>query len=89
MGSSGGPSTTNDIIGGNPGPTVIGGPGGIHHSFKKGHRIMIQIQSSCFPLFDRNPQTFVPNIYKADDKDFKKAKITIFGDSEIIIGNLK
>ena len=61
----------------------------IHHSFKKGHRIMIQIQSSCFPLFDRNPQTFVPNIYKADDKDFKKAKITIFGDSEIIIGNLK
>jgi putative CocE/NonD family hydrolase len=61
----------------------------IHHTFKKGHRVMIQLQSSCFPLFDRNPQTFVPNIYKADDKDFKKAKITIFGDSEIIIGNLK
>jgi predicted acyl esterase len=50
---------------------------------------MIQIQSSWFPLFDRNPQSFVPNIYKASEKDFKKAKITIFGDSEIIIGKLK
>ncbi len=61
----------------------------IHHSFKKGHRIMIQIQSSWFPLFDRNPQTFVENIYKADAKDFKKAKITIFGDSVIKIGNIE
>ena len=61
----------------------------IHHTFKKGHRVMIQIQSSWFPLFDRNPQSFVPNIYKASEKDFKKAKITIFGDSEIIIGKLK
>jgi putative CocE/NonD family hydrolase len=61
----------------------------IHHTFKKGHRVMIQVQSSWFPLFDRNPQSFVPNIYKADDKDFKKAKITIFGDSEILIGKLK
>ncbi len=61
----------------------------LHHTFKKGHRVMIQVQSSWFPLFDRNPQSFVPNIYKASEKDFKKAKITIFGDSEILIGKLK
>lgn len=60
----------------------------IHHTFKKGHRIMVHIQSSWFPLFDRNPQTFVSNIYKANEKDFKKAEITIFGDSEILIGRI-
>ncbi|MBK6844701.1 MAG: hypothetical protein IPG88_20765 [Gemmatimonadetes bacterium] len=37
---------------------------------KKGHRIMVRVQSSMFPVFDRNPQTHVPNIFKADDKDF-------------------
>ncbi len=42
------------------------------HTFKKGHRIMIQIQSSWFPLTDRNPQKFV-NIYKATEADFQKA----------------
>ncbi len=42
------------------------------HTFKKGHRIMVQIQSSWFPLIDRNPQTFV-NIYEATASDFKKA----------------
>lgn len=44
----------------------------ICHTFKKEHKIMIQIQSSWFPLFDSNPQTFT-NIYKADESDFKKA----------------
>jgi len=44
----------------------------IYHTFKKGHRIMVQIQSSWFPLFDRNPQKFV-NIYKAKEEDFQKA----------------
>lgn len=44
----------------------------ICHTFLKGHKIMVQIQSSWFPLFDRNPQTFV-DIYNADEKDFKKA----------------
>ena len=47
------------------------------HTFLPGHRIVIQIQSSWFPLADRNPQTFV-DIYKATEKDFKKATIQIF-----------
>ncbi|UCG26733.1 MAG: CocE/NonD family hydrolase [Bacteroidales bacterium] len=42
------------------------------HTFKKGHRIMVQIQSSWFPVIDRNPQNFV-NIYKANEEDFQKA----------------
>jgi len=49
----------------------------IAHTFKKGHRLMIQIQSSWFPLADRNPQQFM-NIYKADEKDYKKATIKIY-----------
>jgi predicted acyl esterase len=43
----------------------------VAHSFKKGHRLMIQIQSSWFPLADRNPQKFI-NIYTANDSDFQK-----------------
>lgn len=43
------------------------------HTFKQGHRIMIHVQSTWFPLVDRNPQTFVPNIFEADEGDFKKA----------------
>jgi predicted acyl esterase len=49
----------------------------VAHTFKKGHRLMIQIQSSWFPLADRNPQKFM-NIYKANDSDFKKATIKIY-----------
>ncbi len=45
----------------------------VMHRFRKGHRIMIQIQSTWFPLVDRNPQTFVPNIYFAKPDDFKAA----------------
>ncbi|HEY6829947.1 MAG TPA: CocE/NonD family hydrolase, partial [Gemmatimonadaceae bacterium] len=41
------------------------------YTFRKGHRIMVQVQSSWFPLIDRNPQTFVPNIFAAKDSDFK------------------
>ncbi len=48
------------------------------HCFKKGHKIMVQIQSTWFPLIDRNPQTFVPNIFKAEDKDFRPATQRIF-----------
>ena len=40
------------------------------HVFRKGHRIMVQVQSTWFPLFDRNPQTFVPNTFLARDADF-------------------
>jgi putative CocE/NonD family hydrolase len=52
----------------------------IAHNFKKGHRLMIQIQSSWFPLADRNPQKFV-NIYEADIADFQKATIRIHHDA--------
>ena len=53
----------------------------VAHSFLKGHRIMFQIQSSWFPLADRNPQKFM-DIYKADDSDFQKATIRIYHDAE-------
>ncbi len=53
----------------------------IAHTFLKGHRIMIQIQSSWFPLVDRNPQKFV-NIYEASEKDFQKADIKIYHSTE-------
>jgi uncharacterized protein len=43
------------------------------HTFGKGHRIMIQVQSTWFPLVDRNPQKYVENVFLADDKDFVKA----------------
>lgn len=52
----------------------------VAHTFKKGHRIMIQIQSSWFPLADRNPQKFI-DIYKADDSDFQKSTIRIYHDA--------
>lgn len=44
-----------------------------NHVFKKGHKIMVQIQSTWFPLIDRNPQTYVPNIFEAKESDFKMA----------------
>ena len=43
----------------------------VHHTFLKGHRIMIQVQSSWFPFIDRNPQTWVPNIFEAKESDFQ------------------
>ncbi|MEC5146679.1 CocE/NonD family hydrolase [Chitinophaga sp. 212800010-3] len=52
----------------------------VAHTFQKGHKMMIQIQSSWFPLADRNPQQFM-DIYKATDKDFKKATIKIYHDA--------
>ncbi|HEX2203292.1 MAG TPA: CocE/NonD family hydrolase C-terminal non-catalytic domain-containing protein [Longimicrobium sp.] len=44
----------------------------VHHAFRRGHRIMVQVQSSWFPLVDRNPQTFV-DIYHARESDFRSA----------------
>ena len=44
-----------------------------NHVFAKGHRLMVQIQSTWFPLYDRNPQTFVPNIFFAQPEDYRKA----------------
>ncbi|GGG97031.1 glutaryl-7-ACA acylase [Polaribacter pacificus] len=55
----------------------------IFHTFKKGHKLQIQVQSTWFPLIDLNPQTYVDNIYKADEKDFKTQTHTVFTDSSI------
>jgi putative CocE/NonD family hydrolase len=52
-----------------------------NHVFLPGHRIMIQVQSSWFPLYDRNPQTFVPNIFWAKPGDYKKATQRIYHQS--------
>ena len=49
-----------------------------NYCFKKGHRIMVQVQSSFFPLVDRNPQTFVPNIFEARMEDFREATQQVY-----------
>ena len=49
----------------------------INYVFKPGHRIMVQIQSTLFPLYDRNPQTYVPNILFAKPDDYRKATMTV------------
>jgi putative CocE/NonD family hydrolase len=49
-----------------------------NHVFLSGHRIMVQVQSSWFPLYDRNPQTFVPSIFRATPADYKKATQRIY-----------
>jgi predicted acyl esterase len=56
------------------------------HTFKKAHRIMIQIHSTWFPYIDRNPQKYVGNIYKADEEDFIKSTIKVYGSTEIEVG---
>jgi uncharacterized protein len=45
----------------------------VNHTFLPGHRIMVQVQSTLFPLYDRNPQKFVRNIFTAQPQDFQKA----------------
>ncbi|WP_419153327.1 CocE/NonD family hydrolase [Sphingomonas koreensis] len=49
----------------------------VNHTFQPGHRIMVQIQSTLFPLYDRNPQKFVPNIFLAKKADYQKAMVTL------------
>ena len=73
----------------NPQPLVSGKPAefiidlhDINHTFKKGHRLMIQIQSTWFPLIDRNPQKFVPNIFEANESDYIKATQKIYYAAE-------
>ena len=61
----------------------------VFHTFKKGHKMQIQVQSTWFPLIDLNPQTYVDNIYKADEKDFKNQTHTVFTDSSIEFSVLK
>ena len=52
------------------------------HVFKKGHRIMVQVQSTWFPLYDRNPQKFVPNIFEAKESDYQKATQRVYRSKE-------
>jgi uncharacterized protein len=54
----------------------------VNHVFQPGHRVMVQIQSSWFPLYDRNPQSYVPNIFFAKPTDYVKATQTIFRSSD-------
>jgi uncharacterized protein len=53
----------------------------VNHVFLPGHRMMVQVQSSWFPLYDRNPQTFVPNIFFAKPEDYKKAEQRIYSSA--------
>ncbi len=53
-----------------------------NHVFLPGHRIMVQVQSSWFPLYDRNPQTFVPNIFWAKPEDYRRAVQRIFHSAD-------
>jgi hypothetical protein len=53
-----------------------------NHVFLPGHRIMVQVQSSWFPLYDRNPQTFVPNIFWARPGDYQKATQRVYDAPE-------
>lgn len=61
----------------------------VFHTFKKGHKIQIQVQSTWFPLIDLNPQTFVDNIFYAKPDDFKKQTHRVYNDSEIQFKVLK
>jgi putative CocE/NonD family hydrolase len=55
----------------------------VFHTFKKGHKLQVQVQSTWFPLIDLNPQTYVPNIYKANEGDFKSQMHTVYTESAI------
>jgi len=54
----------------------------VDHVFKAGHTVVVEVQSTWFPLYDRSPQTFVPNIMTAKPEDYKPATITIYSDAE-------
>ncbi|MET1257860.1 CocE/NonD family hydrolase [Flagellimonas sp. DF-77] len=55
----------------------------VFHTFKKGHKLQVQVQSTWFPLIDLNPQTYVENIFKAKESDFKTQTHTVFTDSNL------
>jgi putative CocE/NonD family hydrolase len=61
----------------------------VFHTIQKGHKLQIQVQSTWFPLIDLNPQTYVENIFKADEKDFKTQTHTVFADSSVEFSVLK
>jgi hypothetical protein len=51
------------------------------YTFQQGHRIMVQVQSSWFPVYDRNPQTWVPNIFEASAADFQAQTHRVYRDA--------
>lgn len=57
-------------------------PHDINHTFKKGHRIMVEIQSGWFQIIDRNPQKFIPNIFEAQESDFIKEEHRVYFDAQ-------
>lgn len=79
----------------NPKPFVAGEPTDVDfrlqdmlHTFKPGHRIMVQIHSTWFPYIDRNPQKYVDNIYKAKQSDFVRETIKVLGSSVVEVGKV-
>ena len=61
----------------------------VFHTFKKGHKLQVQVQSTWFPLIDLNPQTYVDNIFKATEEDFKTQTHTVYTSSSIEFSVLK
>ena len=59
------------------------------HAFLKGHRIMVQVQSTWFPVYDRNPQKFVPNIFEAHATDYVKATQKVYRGSAVVLPVVK
>jgi len=56
---------------------------GADHTFLKGHRLMVEVQSTWFPLYDRNPQTYVANIMSAPASAYKAQTVKIFAGSHL------
>jgi putative CocE/NonD family hydrolase len=75
------PEKAEPIVPGSVIPYKISFPAN-DHVFLKGHRIMVQVQSTWFPVIDRNPQRFVPNIFKASGADFQKVIQRIYRDKQ-------
>ena len=61
----------------------------VNHTFKRGHKLQIQVQSTMFPYIDRNPQKYVDNIFEATEEDFETHTHTIYGDSKIVLPVVK
>lgn len=76
-----GPEVPKPLVAGKPLKYTIELPTA-NHVFLPGHRIMVQIQSSWFPVYDRNPQTFVPNIFFAKPADYRKATQRVYHEPE-------
>ncbi|TMI78543.1 MAG: CocE/NonD family hydrolase [Bacteroidetes bacterium] len=61
----------------------------VNHVFKTGHRLMIQVQSTWFPVIDRNPQKYVPNIFDVKESDFQKAEQRVYYSTYIELPVMK